>query len=164
MRNSYFEMAITLTIMVWINKLYTIRKGILRATRLHRVFWKICKILRAGGIFENFKNLSNSFIFIFFLNKQIHHLKGLGERNKILGSFVSFCEKCNFSENYWNFEFSVKMKKRPQNPVPLFKTFWMMYLFVQKIWKWRNKTKFSKIPPSSQNFENFQKNSVPIVM
>ena len=38
--------------MIKINELYTIRKEILRATRLHLDFWKKFEILRAGGIFR----------------------------------------------------------------------------------------------------------------
>ena len=61
-----------------------------------------------------------------------NHSKVFKGKNKIPGSFFSFREKCNFSEKYQNLQLPVKTKKRPQNPVPLFKTFLMMYLFVQK--------------------------------
>ena len=50
--------------MVRIKKLYTIRKEILRATRIRKFFLKIFKILGAR-IFENFKNPSHSLIFNF---------------------------------------------------------------------------------------------------
>ena len=102
-----------MAIMVRINKLYTIRKEILWATILCEVYLEIFKILGTEGTFESFEN---SLIpsFSTFCNKQIHHSKGLEERNKIHESFFSFqLENQNFG-NFRKLHVLQKIKKKPR--------------------------------------------------
>ena len=93
--------------------------------------------------------------FSVLFNKQIYHLKGLDERNKILGSL-----KYKLREFSKKLIFFTKMKKWLQNHVPIFKPFQMMYFFCSKNLKMKELDgflKFSKTPPSAHKFENFQK-------
>ena len=96
--------------------------------------------------------MSNSFIFNFLEQANTSFKKSWREEQDS-GLIFLFREKCDFSENYQNFKFSVKTKKIPQNPAPLFNTFWMMYLFIQKSWKlgnWTNFWNFRKFSPATR--------------
>ena len=99
---------------------------------------------RGWGEFSKILKICPVPSFSTFWNKQIHHSKGLEERNRILESFSRFNRKFKISVIFGKITFFTKTKKWPLNLAPLIKSFQMMYLFVSKCWKWRNWTDFWK--------------------
>ena len=131
----------SMTIMIEINQLYTIRKEILRATGLHWAFWKIFKILLAGGNSLKFQK-SDSFIFNFLnqtkddFDQTNTSFKGLEEGNKILGSFLLFVKNVIFAKITEIFNFRLKRKNDSRILFLSSRPFkWCICLFKRK---WRN--------------------------
>ena len=152
-----------MTIKVRINKLYTIRKEILRAIRLRWAFWKFFKILRAGGDFRKFQKSVQFLNFQPFGTNKYIIQKVLKRGTRFRAHFLVFVKNVIFLKSTKIYNYRLKRKNDPRILFLSSRPFeWCICLFKKKlkIEELDEFSKFSKIPSNPQSFEDFRKNLV----